>query len=103
MIIIETGFDGLGFMERDTVEFNELHSYLRQRQREVCRNDYPAQGEQLLTQMTTDVDGYASKLRSDGDLRRAPILASIDPERFVTTVISLPSCRAAEGAGGIQV
>jgi hypothetical protein len=85
------GFAGLGMFERDTPEFQELFSYLQQKQRQAAEDTYPERGLSLLSEMKADPHLFFRRIcvtnSADNLYYRIPILASIDPTAFVSSIL----------------
>jgi KAP family P-loop domain len=87
------GHAGLGFTDGESAEFGELSTYLVEKADRVVKENYPQVGLSLLKEMETDPDLYLRRVcltnSSDNLYYDVPILASIDPDKFVETLLSL--------------
>jgi KAP family P-loop domain len=85
------GYGGLGIHENDSQEYRELVSYLELKTKQAAKNRYPEQAQVLLREMEQDPDLYLRRLcftnSPDNSYYQIPILASISPEFFVSTVL----------------
>ena len=87
------GYGGLGIHENETPEYKELFRYLREQRLKAREDSYGGRGEILLSEMGIDPSLFYRRLNytntGDSVYQRVPILASIDPERFVEALLSL--------------
>jgi hypothetical protein len=85
------GFGGLGIQESDTPEYLELLAYLRRKSRQAAEAAYPEKGLALLKEMASDPPLYFRRLcrtnSKDNLYPDIPILASIDPDLFVSSLL----------------
>jgi hypothetical protein len=86
-------WDGLGFFEIGTREFEEISEYLCSSIKEDSRDRLPAKGHQLMELMKTDVQAFFRKLCLNNveasPFFDVPVLASINAETFVDEVLRL--------------
>jgi hypothetical protein len=87
------GYGGLGIYEHDTPEYKELLAYLSKTGQRAIEDTYPKKAAALLKEMGTDVQLFFRRLcatnSSDNTYCRIPILASIDPNAFVSALLKL--------------
>ncbi len=87
------GYAGLAFVDSESTEFGELKKYLVQVADRAVKKSYPKLGLQLLKEMEADPDLYLRHVcltnSPDNLYHNVPILASIDPDEFVKTLLSL--------------
>jgi hypothetical protein len=85
------GYDGLGIHEQGTPEYKELFAYLQQKQKQVSEDGFPEKALALLSEMETDPHLFFRRVcvTNDGDnvYYRVPVLASIDPDVFVFSIL----------------
>ncbi len=89
-----SGHAGLGFIDGDSAEFIELSEYLTAKADQAVQDRYPQVGLQLLKEMETDPDLFLHHIcltnTPDKNLYfRVPVLASIDTDDFVETLLRL--------------
>lgn len=87
------GYGGLGIHQYDTAEYRELYTYMKETQTKAREDGYPAQAADLLKEMETDPELYFRRLNvtnsDDNIYYRVPVLASIEPDTFVSTLLNL--------------
>lgn len=87
-------WSGLGFYEKDSDEFRELASFLRNRQQTARDASLPEQGQQLLIAIG-DLSLFTRRLVGIGgdgsDLIDGPVLAFIPPTKFAHAWLSQPA------------
>lgn len=87
------GYGGLGIYCINTDEYKEIYSYLHDKRVLIAENQHPSKAQELLSEMAQDQQFYFRRLNvtnSDDNLYyRVPILASIDPSEFVSTLLKL--------------
>jgi hypothetical protein len=85
------GYGGLGIMESGTSEYQELFTYLRDKGEQAVRDTYSEKGQALLKEMATNPQLYQRRLcvtnTADSLYYNVPILASIDPDVFVSLLL----------------
>lgn len=87
-------YGGHGFMEREQPDFIEAVSYYEQRYEEAASEAYKNLALDLLSKLELGSDDFLLDL-AHNNVRVSkycdrPILAAIDPQRFVDTVMKLP-------------
>ncbi|MBE9557454.1 MAG: hypothetical protein IMF08_11410 [Proteobacteria bacterium] len=86
-------YGGLGFYEKDTDEFQEASKYLTEKRKKTKEDRYPVQASELLKEMKSDPELYFRRLNVTNSNENIycdiPVLASTDPETFVTTLLGL--------------
>lgn len=86
-----SSYGGLGVHEADTPEYRELHEYLIDRLKKAETDRYPERATELLNELQTAPELYVRRLcvtsSADSIYCHVPILASIDPGRFVDLVL----------------
>lgn len=84
---------GLGIHENDTPEFREIVQYLRQKQRQAVEESYPAEAAKLLATMRLDPQAFLRQIcmtaNETGRYAKTPILALLNPDEFVTSLLKL--------------
>lgn len=92
-----SGYGGLAIYGTDSPEYRELFHYLIDRQKKAEADRYPEEATKLLEELQADPDLYFRRLSgassSDGTYQRIPILAYIDPDRFVDLVLQQEPAR----------
>jgi hypothetical protein len=87
------GYGGLAVQENETPEYRELLAYLQQKMKRAAENSYPERGLALLKEMASDPQLYIRRLcltsSEDNIYYEIPILASIDADLFVSSLLSL--------------
>jgi hypothetical protein len=85
------GYGGLGIMESRTPEYQELFTYLQDKGERAVRDTYGEKGQVLLKEMATNPQLYQRRLcvtnTADSLYYNVPILASIDPDVFVSLLL----------------
>ncbi|MCK1619568.1 hypothetical protein IVA96_23925 [Bradyrhizobium sp. 159] len=88
------GYGGLGIQSSDTLEYRELFQHLRESSAKALRDTYPEKASELLEVMKTDVQLFYRRLcitNSDDNIYyNTPLLTSLDPDKFVLTMLDLP-------------
>lgn len=87
-------YGGLGLHEGDCDDFQELARYLNEQSVSVFNESLPAQADNLLKLLQSDLDQFASQISNPfadegGRFYNAPILAAMDPGAFIGTLDSL--------------
>jgi hypothetical protein len=86
-------YGGLGIHENETAEYRELFAYLKQKAKHALEDSYPSKGIALLDEMKSDPALFFRRVcltnSEDNIYYRVPILASIDPDAFVSSFLSL--------------
>jgi hypothetical protein len=86
------GYGGLAVQENETPEYRELFAYLQQKMKQAAENTYPERGLALLKEMASDPQLYFRRVcltnSADNLYYEIPILASIDPDVFVSSLLS---------------
>jgi hypothetical protein len=87
------GWGGLGINEHDTAEFKELRLHLTAAVQRAVEETYPAKAFDLLSEMTSDVEGFyrhISLTHADASQYiRAPVLAELGVDDFVDAFLAL--------------
>jgi hypothetical protein len=87
------GYGGLGIHENETAEYREFFTYLQTKGRQAAEDAYPAKAIALLKEMDADAQLFYRRvcISNSGDTlySSVPILASIDPDVFVTSLLKL--------------
>lgn len=95
MIDEDSYWNGLGFYEKDSSEFNELINYIKQKTHEATIEDYPLIASELLVLMKTNPDLFSLKITLSNNENNiyydTPILQYIKPEDFTNTFLEIPS------------
>lgn len=85
------GHGGLGIFENQMPEYQALFAYLDAKRRRATADEYPQDGMNLLDEMASDPKLYFRRLcltnSDDNWYSRVPILAYIDPNRFVAVLL----------------
>jgi hypothetical protein len=86
-------WEGLGFFERESREFKEIQDYLYSSIAEASKTSLPLRGLQLLELMKKDAQAFFRDLCVNNVTASpffdVPILASIEPDVFVSEVLTL--------------
>ena len=81
---------GLGFFDRETQEFGELYTHLRNRQDQATLDQLPAIGSELVDLLRTAPDEFVERITSEEHrLVRVPVLASVEVGKFVDAFLPL--------------
>lgn len=92
--IFHRGYDGLGYQEASSNEFQEIYNYLKAKTDQQRADNYPRAAGKLLQEMSSDPRLYYRRLcitNSDDNLYyNVPILAEIDADEFVQAFLKLP-------------
>ena len=87
-----SSYGGLGYTESESKDFKGLASYLGEKRGQARRNQQPAWGEEILADMRKNADVF-SKIALQRDAssayHRIPVLASIEPAKFVQTWLGM--------------
>ena len=85
------GYGGLGIHEISTPEYRDLYTHLMEKRGAAAVDSYPAIAGELLADMVADPELFFRRisLTNDGanEFYNTPILASLDPDRFVSVLI----------------
>lgn len=88
-----SGYQGLGFMERESLDFQELLNAFIERQHKVYRDQMPLSADILLAEMETDPDLFWRRINYNniGDQLYAdvPVFAFCEPITFVDKLLAL--------------
>lgn len=83
---------GLGFHEKDSVEFKELNKYIERLTEQAVIEEYPTAGDELIRLINEDPDLFYRKVthsnHSDNIYYETPIFQYIDAERFVEAFVN---------------
>jgi hypothetical protein len=84
---------GLGYHENDRPDFQELARYLNEQSVSVFNESLPAQADNLLKLMNSNLDQFASQISNpyveEGEsFYNTPILAAMDPAAFIDALDS---------------
>ena len=86
-------YDGLGFHESRSEEYIGLRDYLDEKRRAVDIDRRPAIAEELLANMQEDSGLFLRRVsltnQGDNEFYDIPVLASLDPARFVDAFLGL--------------
>ena len=86
-------YDGLVIHEAKSAEYGQLRDYLNKKRRAVEVARRPAIAEELLANMRDDPNLFLRRVcltnHEDNEFYDIPILASLDPARFVTVFLGL--------------
>lgn len=86
-------YEGLGFIDKNTIEFRELYEYFLARQANVLRESYPKQAQQLLQEMEKDEALFARRITfsgpQDSHFATTPILHYIEVNQFIDSLFNL--------------
>lgn len=88
------GYRGLGIHEHNTAGYRDLFEYLKQKRRDAAADTYPGRALDLLAEMTADPESFSRKLSpvpGGGSFSRIPLLAAIEPDEFVASVLNQSS------------
>jgi hypothetical protein len=84
------GYYGLGVQQNESPEFIELAKYLEDKRKKAAVDQHPERALDLLKEMESDPELYVRRIcltnSSDNWYYRIPILAAIEPERFVSSL-----------------
>ena len=87
------GYDGYGFVELESPEFQKSAAHLKKKRQLALVNSLPASAEALLAEMRTDPTQFFRRVspgaHSDDTYSGVPILRHIKPKEFVATVLEL--------------
>lgn len=89
----ETSYDGFGFIEKSSSEFNEGRDYLETKMQEAEAAKYPEAARRLLDQLSEGSQDYTLDLCFN-DARpsrfwNVPVLAELPPKEFVERVLQV--------------
>lgn len=88
------GYGGLGINENKTPEYLDLFDYMQSKQLKATEDSYPNHGVNLLREMESDPELFYRRLNytasDDNIFARKPVLAAIDPDVFVASLLKLP-------------
>jgi KAP-like P-loop domain-containing protein len=91
--MVAGGYGGLGIHENETPDFREILQYLRQTQKQAAEDNYPVEATTLLNKMRVDPQAFLRLIclnsNEPGRYYKTPILAFVDPDQFVTTLLRL--------------
>jgi len=88
------GYGGLGIHENKTAEYKELFTYLRVAKQKALEDTYPEKALDLLDELKGDTQQFYRRLcysaaPGSGEYAGVPVLAKLDPDMFLDTVLSL--------------
>lgn len=87
------GYGGLGIYEAESVEYRQLRDYLNEKRRAAEADRRPAIAEELLANMRDDPSLFLRRVcltnHEDNKFYDIPVLASLDPPRFVAVFLGL--------------
>ena len=87
------GYGGLGIHENQTAEYKELFNYLNAARQKAFEDTYAAKGLDILDDLKRDAQQFYRQLcysaHSGGEYASIPVLAKIDPDTFLDTLLSL--------------
>jgi hypothetical protein len=91
-------YGGLGLHESDCDDFQELARYLNEQSVSVFIESLPAQADNLLKLLDSNLDQFASQISNPytdegGRFYNAPILAAMDPATFINALDNLAPYR----------
>ncbi|WEA60180.1 hypothetical protein PO860_21535 [Rhizobium sp. BJ04] len=87
-----TGNDGLGFHDASTPQFQEGSQYLLEKRKAAAQDRLPDLAAGILADMKSDPALFFRRLnigQHAGDLYNVPVLAKIDPDEFVTSLLAM--------------
>ncbi|MGO7873683.1 P-loop NTPase fold protein [Rhizobium leguminosarum] len=87
-----TGSGGLGFHDNETREFREVFEYFTEKRRAAERARFPELASSILADMKSDPAQFYRRLnvgQNAGDLYNIPVLAQIDPDEFVSSLLAM--------------
>ena len=92
------GFDGLGFVERETQDFVEASQHLLKMREKATRDKYPVYGKELLDDLQKDLKLYYRKLCNTAEggavFYKTPILSVINAKEFAQLLLKqTPECQ----------
>ncbi len=86
-------YGGLGIHEAQSAEYRQLRDYLNEKRRAVELARRPAIAEELLANMRDDPSLFLRRVcltnHEDNEFYDIPVMASLDPARFVTVFLGL--------------
>jgi len=86
-------YGGLGFHEAESVEYRQLRDYLNEKRRATEADRRPAIAEELLVNMRDNPSLFLRRVcltnHEDSKFYDIPVLASLDPARFVAVFLGL--------------
>ena len=87
------GFGGLGIYEHATAEYKELFTYLKAARQKAFEDTYAAKANDILDELKRDAQQFYRRLsysgHGDGEYADIPVLAKLDPDAFLDTLLSL--------------
>lgn len=87
------GYGGLGIHEAGSAEYRQLRDYLNEKRRVAEVDRRPAIAEELLANMRDDPSLFLRRIcltnHEDNEFYDIPVLASLDPARFVKVFLEL--------------
>jgi hypothetical protein len=87
------GYSGLGIHENETAEYKALFKYLNAARQKAFEDTYAAKALDVLDELKRDVQQFYRHLcysaHGDGEYAGIPVLAKIDPDAFLDTLLSL--------------
>jgi hypothetical protein len=87
------GYGGLGIHESKTAEYKELFTYLKATRQKAFEDTYAAKAIDILDELKRDVQQFYRRLcysgHGNGEYASIPVLAKIDPDAFLDTLLSL--------------
>lgn len=86
-------YGGLGIHQADTPEYRELSDYLDEKRRTADVDRRPEIAEELLANMADDPSLFLRRVcltnHDENEFYDVPVLASLDPQRFVDVLLAL--------------
>ncbi len=87
------GYGGLGIHQAESVEYRQLRDYLNEKRRAAEADRRPAIAEELLINLRDDPSFFLRRVcltnHEDSKFYDIPVLASLDPARFVAVFLGL--------------
>jgi hypothetical protein len=87
-----SGYAGLGIREEGTDDFKRLSNYFAERRKQARLNQHPVWGEEILDDMKNNRDVFSKVALQNGvhnPYYRIPVLATIEPNKFVETWLAM--------------
>jgi hypothetical protein len=92
---LDMGWEGLGFRENHTDEFQKFRTYLKKKQMVVFDDSLPEKSQELVEAMKLSADEFLKRIASvpgsDNTYFSVPILSKIRPADFAKTLFELPA------------
>lgn len=87
-----SGYAGLGIHEKKADDFKQLSTYFAEKRKQARLNQHPVWGEEILADMKNNLNVFSKIALQSGvhnPYYRIPVLATIDPARFVQTWLAM--------------